>query len=216
MSAWRGVEAQHVVSTMRLVDTADEQELLEALLEASKPPQTSTRRPKHYLLITPFRYTPAHPSRFRPAHSKGQWYGAQELRAACAEVAYWRHRFLLDSAGLANSELLSEHTFFKASVNGLCINLMDHPWVALREKWTDGSDYSATHAVAARAQAQCVQWIRYESVREAGQACAVVFDPESLSEPAVGLDSSKQTWHCRTTRHSVIFRREKEWWSWDF
>ena len=26
--AWRGVEAQHVVSTMRLVDTPDEQDLL--------------------------------------------------------------------------------------------------------------------------------------------------------------------------------------------
>ena len=37
MLAWRGVEAQHVVSTMRLVDTAVEQDLLEQLLEGSKP-----------------------------------------------------------------------------------------------------------------------------------------------------------------------------------
>ena len=35
MLAWRGVEAQHVVSTMRLVDSAAEQDLLEQLLEAS-------------------------------------------------------------------------------------------------------------------------------------------------------------------------------------
>ncbi len=35
MLAWRGVEAQHVVSTMRLVDTPQEQDLLEQLLEAS-------------------------------------------------------------------------------------------------------------------------------------------------------------------------------------
>ena len=35
--AWRGVEAQHVVSTMRLVDSAAEQDLLEQLLEGSKP-----------------------------------------------------------------------------------------------------------------------------------------------------------------------------------
>ena len=32
MRAWRGVEAQHVVSTMRLVDTAEEQDVLEQLL----------------------------------------------------------------------------------------------------------------------------------------------------------------------------------------
>jgi hypothetical protein len=33
--AWRGVEAQHVVSTMRLVDSLAEQAILEQLLEAS-------------------------------------------------------------------------------------------------------------------------------------------------------------------------------------
>lgn len=37
MLAWRGVEAQHVVSAMRLVDTAQEQDLLEVLLELSAP-----------------------------------------------------------------------------------------------------------------------------------------------------------------------------------
>jgi hypothetical protein len=34
---WRGVEAQHRVATMRLVDNTAEQELLEQLLESSKP-----------------------------------------------------------------------------------------------------------------------------------------------------------------------------------
>ena len=34
---WRGVEAQHVIATMKLVDNADEQQLLEELLETSKP-----------------------------------------------------------------------------------------------------------------------------------------------------------------------------------
>ncbi|MBP8780706.1 MAG: RES domain-containing protein, partial [Alicycliphilus sp.] len=77
MLAWRGVEAQHVVSTMRLVDSAAEQDLLEQLLEASKPALPATRQPRHYLLLTPFRYRPHHPSRFRPAHARGQWYGAE-------------------------------------------------------------------------------------------------------------------------------------------
>ena len=35
---WRGVEAQHQVATMRLVDTVDEQLALEEIIEASKPP----------------------------------------------------------------------------------------------------------------------------------------------------------------------------------
>ena len=70
MRAWCGVEAQHVVSTMRLVDTPAEQDLLEQLLEGSKPPVPPTALPKHYLLTTPFRYSPAHASRFRKPHAR--------------------------------------------------------------------------------------------------------------------------------------------------
>ena len=42
---------------------------------------------QHYLLTTPFRYRPAHASRFRPPGARGQWYGAQTLLAACADAA---------------------------------------------------------------------------------------------------------------------------------
>ena len=53
---WRVVEAQHVVSTLKLVDTLAEQALLEDLLEETKPPVPPECRHLHYLLATPFRY----------------------------------------------------------------------------------------------------------------------------------------------------------------
>ena len=37
-TAWRLVEAQNRISTMKLVDDLDEQETLEELLDDSKPP----------------------------------------------------------------------------------------------------------------------------------------------------------------------------------
>ena len=122
-AAWRGVEAQHVVSTLRLVDDPAEQDLLEQLLEDSNPALPKAARSLHYLLATPFRYAPPHPSRFRPAHAKGQWYGAESLMAACAEVAYWRHRFVQDSAGLRDQTLLTEHSFFQGVLQGTAIDL---------------------------------------------------------------------------------------------
>ena len=66
---WRVVEAQHVASTMNLVDTLEEQALLEDLLEGSKPPLPHDIEGLHYLLATPFRYPPRapHGSRFRSA-----------------------------------------------------------------------------------------------------------------------------------------------------
>ena len=55
---WRMVEAQHIASTMKLVDDLEEQQTLESLLESNKPllrPGTSNL---DYLLSTPFRYHP--------------------------------------------------------------------------------------------------------------------------------------------------------------
>ena len=95
---WRGVEAQHVVATMRLVDSLQEQEMLESILEASKPPPPpDAGNRSHYLLVTPFRYRSPTPSRFRRAGDVGVWYGAEELTTACTELAYWRWRFLISS-----------------------------------------------------------------------------------------------------------------------
>ena len=116
---WRGVEAQHRVATLRLVDTLAEQATLEALLEAGKPPLPPAAQALHYLIATPFRYRSPHPSRFRAAGDAGVWYGAKELATACTEVAYWRWRFLMDSAGLREGELVTEHTLFQARVWGL-------------------------------------------------------------------------------------------------
>lgn len=216
MLAWRGVEAQHVVSTLRLVDTPQEQHLLEQLLEASKPPAPATAQPKHYLLTTPFRYFPVHASRFRPARARGQWYGGASLFAACAEVAHWRHRFLMDSEGLHGQVLLTEHSFFKARVRGRAIDLTAQPWLHNRDAWTHPDDYSAPQAVAAAAQARGVQWLRYESARAPDHHCAVVFEPESLSQPSRSLDSSLQTWRCKTTQHSVLFSGPESSFVWDF
>jgi RES domain len=213
MAAWRGVEAQHVVSTMRLVDNLAEQAELERILETSKPALPAQAASKHYLLSTPFRYRPAHASRFRKAGSLGFWYGASSLRTACAEVAYWRWRFLMDSAGLVQQALHTQHTFFEAQVQGTSIDLTAKPWSKARAAWTHGSDYSATQAVAAAARERAVQWICYQSVRDPQGRCAAVLDVQALS---IGDPPSLQTWHCKTTRSAVLLVHGNDRFAWDF
>jgi hypothetical protein len=214
MLAWRGVEAQHVVSTMRLVDSREEQDVLETLLESSKPPQPAMKIPKHYLIFTPFRYRPTHPSRFRRGGELGIWYGAQELSTACAEVAYWRNRFILDSAALVKTELLTEHTFFQAEVNGSAVDLMAPPWDQSRAVWTHGSDYTHTQALADAARDRDVQWICYESVRAPGERCAAVLDVNALE--IVDAGNTQQTWHCKASKDAVMMVRGKETLVWKF
>lgn len=202
---WRGVEAQHVVATMKLVDSVDEQQLLEELLETSKPDLPAKARGAHYLIATPFRYRPSHASRFRPAGTPGLWYGAEELETACAEVAYWRWRFLTDSAGLADQALHTQHTFFRAEVAGRCVNLLAPPWIENAEAWQQPRDYRACHALAAAAREHGVEWIRYASVRRPGGTCGAVLVPTAL-QLAPGF--AQQLWACKATRTHVFLQHD--------
>ena len=116
-SLWRMVESQHVASTMKLVDSAAEQDILEILLEQGKPPQPLSTTKLDYLLASPFRYPP-YPagSRFRGSTDPGVFYGAHSLRTAAAELGYWRWRFLLDCPALPQVGPVL-HTAFRAKVD---------------------------------------------------------------------------------------------------
>jgi hypothetical protein len=135
LEIWRAVEAQHQVATMVLVDTLDEQALLESLLEASKPPLPDAMRSLHWLLFTPFRYPPLPSgSRFRGPAEPGVFYGADERRTACAELGYWRWRFLNDSPALDALGPIAQ-TLFLTPVAGRGIDLRLPPFDAMRAAW---------------------------------------------------------------------------------
>ncbi len=203
MQAFRMVETQHVAATMRLVDSADEQLLLEDMLESSKPPLPAEAAGLHCLLAAPFRYVPQTPSRFRAAHMPGIWYGADDAFCACAEIAYWRQRFLLDSVGLMKQQLSTELSLYEAWVEGRAIDLLAPPWLQAHEYWAHPSDYTHTHQLGqqVRQTAPEVQWIRYASVRAADHVCAAVFDPRCLS--MVSPEGRYEQWHCHATHDRV-------------
>src|SRR5215469_3363644 len=96
--AWRIVEAQHRVSTLKLADSLAEQELLETIIEETKPPIPEPCRKLHYLLLTPFRYPSQFDSRFRKAKSRdGVFYASEKPRTAAAELSFYRLLFFSES-----------------------------------------------------------------------------------------------------------------------
>lgn len=205
---WRGVEAQHQVATMRLVDDLDEQQLLEQLLEDSKPALPQGARGSHYLVFTPFRYASPQASRFRRANEPGIWYGADEPATVAAEVAYWRWRFLMDSDGLRGQQAIAELTFFQARFSGDELDITVAPWSRHRGDWR-ADDYRRCQALAARVRARepAIDAIRYESARREGAACLAVFDPRVLAITEPGL---QQTWVCKTTRDVVLMTHDRD------
>lgn len=203
---WRAVEAQHVVSTVALTDTLDEQRVLEELLDGSKPPVPRDATRLHYLLFTPFRYPPSPwSSRFRGPADPGVFYGADECRTACAELGYWRWRFLRDAPALAQLEPRLQ-TLFVAAIDTTAVDLRKAPFARDRRLWTHPERYDATQAFARVAREAKVGAIRYASVRdpEAG-GCVAVLVPSAFAR-RTPLDT--QSWWLTVSAERVVWRRD--------
>jgi hypothetical protein len=203
---WRAVEAQHRVATSRLVDTLHEQALLEALLDESKPALPGIDVQRHYLLTTPFRYPPMRPggSRFRNAADPGVFYGADEQRTACAELGYWRWRFLLDSPALLRLEPLPQ-TLFQSQIECSVLDLTAAPLARDEARWTSSSDYAACQAIALVVRQLSAGAIRYQSVRDPQHGmCTAVLAPQAFISNVL----VEQTWRLSVTHDYVQWRRD--------
>ena len=206
---WRAVDSLDAVATLRLVDTLDELLVLEQILADSLPPLPPDTAQLHPLLSTPFRFTAPYPSRFRPAQTPGIWYGADSPEAACAEVGYWRWRFLMDSEGLQQCALVGTYILFHAVVAGHCLNLESPPWSDLAAQWSHPSDIGTCQALAtmALAPATPTQWIRYPSARSPGAYCAAVFDPQAL---AMVEPHAQETWVIKISAQRLVFSHAQQ------
>jgi hypothetical protein len=200
---WRFVEDQHRVSTMRLVDTLDEQRILEELLDTSKPPVPKECQHLHYLLFTPFRYRPAaHGSRFRRvADRRGVLYAAEAMETALHEVAFYRLLFLVESPAMIAPQRPTSMTAF-AFHNGpsRMIDLTTAPFSAGHDQWEKLSDYQACQGFTEIAREAGIETIRYRSVRHEQGFNHAILTCTRLSGPR--RDSYRQ-WFLLADRRGV-------------
>jgi len=211
-SPWRAVEAQHQVSTRKLVDSLDEQALLEELIDRAKPPHDG-REGLHYLLFTPFRYPPLrHGSRFGTRHERGIWYGSESRRTMFSEVAYYRLLFLEGTTadlGVVTTQL----TAFTAQMRTQRgVDLVSPPFDVHRRSIASRTSYEATQALGAAMRDAGVELIRYPSARDAEGGVNVAAFTAAVfgsAEP-----HAFETWQCLATRERVeltkrdYFRRD--------
>lgn len=163
---------------MALVDTLDEQALLEQVLDNSKPAVPEDCRSLHYLLFTPFRYGAPYPrgSRFRRVGlTPGVFYASLQITTAVAEMAFWRLLFYAESPETPWPANPGEYTAFSVRFSaGKGLDLTRRPLNRDVEKWTHPTDYSHGQALADRAREADVLAIRYQSARAAGQNVALL------------------------------------------
>ena len=202
---WRVVEAQHEVSTRKLVDSAEEQVLLETLIEGVKPPVAGSAR-QHYLLTTPFRYPPLrHGSRFGTRVERGIWYGSESLHTALIEVAYYRLLFLAGTRAPLTplSASLTAFTVRARSAHG--IDLMAPPFAAHRGAIASPVSYAESQPLGAAMRVAGVELFRFPSARDPeGGVNVGAFTPAVFgrAEP-----QQLQRWHSVATADAVEFTR---------
>ena len=201
---WRVVEAQHRISTNRLTGDAVEDERLEQLADAVKPPLPAGTHHLHYLLAAPFRYGHTVASRFRRAHERpGIFYASEAEATAIAEAAYCRLRFFSRSPGFVPPIATTEHTSFSVRVTSeQALDLTRPPFAAEQARWTDPDDSSACQDLGFAARQTGCEIVRSISVRDPEHRCnIVVLDPAAFAE--TGLRSAK-TWHLRVEDGRLI------------
>jgi hypothetical protein len=202
------VEAQHIASTLKIVGTYAEQELLEEILEEHKPPVPSEASGLDYLLFSPFRYDTRSPSgsRFRAVGDPGVFYGAETVQTAASEVAYWRWRFLQDTLGLTRLQPCT-FTAFRVSVKTSCIDLRQPPFDAYSAIWGHPTDYFATQVIGRCARVAGIGAVVYQSVRDQKpHFCIAILTPRAFAVKKP--ESATQTWVLAVSGEEAIWMRQ--------
>lgn len=169
-TVWRVVEHQYTASTRKIVNTLADQDVLETILEESKPLYPDGAEKLNYLLKTPFRYYPPNPygSRFRQANTEqGVFYASEHIRSALAEFAYGRLLFFSLSINTPlprNQERLTAFTLSYETINGL--DLTRAPLNRDKKIWMNPNDYGSTQTLAETARNANIKVLRYQSTRD--------------------------------------------------
>ena len=209
------MEAQHVVSTLQLVDTLDEQRLLEDILEETKPPVPPECEGLHYLYMTPFRYG-LYPNgsrlRRKAGPTPGVYYTSEEPRTAIIETAFYLLLFYADSPGTPFPTQPSEHTAFDVPVKTkAAIDLTAKPFSDVSDIWMHPTDYEPCQQLEEAARAEDIQLIRYASVRDPEhKPNAAILTCEAFAVPAPSQNQTWRLWFNKAGVHAICeFRGEK-------
>jgi RES domain len=208
--AWRAVEAQHRVSTMKLVDSLTEQAALERLLEETKPPVPADGAGLHYLLFSPFRYARGNPhaSRFRRAHAfDGVFYASAAPETAISEIVFYRFLFFAESPDTPLPGNAAEYTVFAVQLRAdPALDLTRPPMSDHLSIWTKPDDYAPCQALADDARKENVQAICYPSVRDLRHRLNyAVLTPRAFAQQA---PISQQSWRILLRGESALAKCE--------
>ena len=212
---WRIVESQSQIATLSLVDSLEEQTILEELLESNKPSKPAATERLHYLLATPFRYPPLKwGSRFGEKIEPGIFYGSLDVETVLVEAAYYRFLFWSGmQQPYPGGSLVTQHEIFSARY--CChpgLKLQVKPFSSYRSVLAHPAKYAGAKKLGKLLRADNIIGFEFFSAR-------AVFNNDkqginvALLYPSALVDrrpNNNQRWVCETTDSVVRFRGESQ------
>jgi hypothetical protein len=201
------VENQEEVATTLITSNREEQNILEELLEMSKPVQSTALENRHYLIKTPFRYPPLnYGSRFGNIFSPSLFYGSTEKITVLAEVAYYRFRFLADledSQVLTRHNLQSSHSVFYVNAHSEnAIQLTKSPFKEFKQQISASDSFETSQALAKAMREDGIELFNFYSARIPGGINGAAYTHTAIKS---SKPKEIESWQCLTQSNRVVF-----------
>ncbi|WP_183411690.1 RES domain-containing protein [Litorivivens lipolytica] len=219
------MEHQATIATMNVVHgNLAKHDILESVLEDSKPALPEDTAGLHWLAATPFRYMRARESRWGRTGTRGIWYGALSQEVALRECIFHRRAFF--DAYRGDKPHTLEMSLIQAKIDTpAAVDFTAPRYNRIRKKIEDPDDYSACHAKADVARKSGAHLIAYNSARTPDTAsdrlCVAVMNPQAFSKPSIicegktvslSVDDKRIRAYFNASRTTIEFSQESLDW----
>lgn len=203
---WRVVEGQYDVSTRKLVDSLEEQAILEEMIDSVKPKLRDDLHELHYLLSTPFRHPPLkNGSRFGTRQERGIYYGSETPATSFSETAYYRFFFL---NGMTQDPGLVElnHTLFQAQGFARSFaDLTEESFQGFQGELASPVSYEWTQLLGTAMRKDGMDAFRFQSARDPEKGINFgIFEPQVFTKKSPVY---AEAWRSYSTKQRVEFLR---------
>ena len=200
----RVVESQEQVATNNLVETLEEQHMLEQMLEDNKPGNHHDEL--HYLLATPFRYPPLkYGSRFGKKSEPSLFYGSKTVTTALAEAAYYRFVFWYGmELPPPSKQFTTQHTIWGAKYRTTQgASLHKPPFNDYHAELTAPDTYAFSQPIGTELRLCNTEAIEFTSARDPERGLNIaLFTPAPLVSKS---PTFQKQWLCEINGSEVVF-----------
>lgn len=205
---WRIIEELEQTATRKLVDSFDEQLILEELIESSKALIIEADKKLHPVLYTPFRYPSLkNGSRFGCIYEPSLWYGSLNLSTAMAEKAFYRFNFL--TASKAEYELIETPlTAFSVDIKtNRSIDLSKAPFSEWMPIISSPLSYEISQLLGTSMRQAGIEAVNYLLARDPDTGANVALFSANAFRYPVPDQRSFQSWKCIASKKMIEFSR---------